>query len=76
MFPVQGADHAVRNADLTDEWAQRFLRDVHDALDTVDHPAATDCPSVAVDKAKVVEDDAVDTVRIVEGDSSWLQEES
>ena len=33
-------DHTVRNADLTDEWAQRFLHDVQAAFETAEHQIA------------------------------------
>ena len=33
-------EHTVQNADLTDEWAQRFLHDVQAALETAEHQIA------------------------------------
>lgn len=40
-------EHTVQNADLTDEWAQRFLHDVRAALDATE--AAERANTVVVD---------------------------
>jgi hypothetical protein len=37
MITSKVVQATVRNVDLTDEWAQRFLRDVRDAIDAADH---------------------------------------